>query len=55
MLSKNRKRIMEYKTMNQVHSTAKDVNEKVDLETKPRGRYIPVSKAINNCPNTKLP
>ena len=41
--------------MNQINESIHDVCDKVDLNSKPKGRHIPVSKAINNWPNTKLP
>lgn len=41
---------MDYKTMNQVNQTATEIDKKVviNVNTKHRGRHIPVSKTINN-------
>jgi len=43
--------------MNQINKTSYDINDKViiDINSKPKGRYIPVSKAVSNWPNTRLP
>lgn len=51
------KRVMEYKTMHNIKVNNKDSWEKIeiDLFAKSMGRHIPVSKAVNNCPSTKLP
>jgi hypothetical protein len=52
-----RKRVMEYKTMNNINVSIKDSSYRapIDFNSKPKGRFIPVSKPINNCPSTKLP
>lgn len=52
-----KKRVMEYKTMHNITVNNKDSSEKVeiDLSAKKKGRFIPISKAVNNCPSTKLP
>ena len=41
---------MEYKTMDQINKTSQEIEKKViiDVNNKQRGRFIPVSKAVNN-------
>lgn len=43
--------------MHHININSKDTAGKVslDISNKPIGRFIPVSKTVNNCPNTKLP
>jgi len=52
-----KKRVMEYKTMNNINTSNRNSAERVaiDVNAKPRGRCIPVSKPVNNCPGSKLP
>ena len=50
------KRVMEYKTMHSISINKKEENDKVYFRNPLKiNRYIPVSKIVNNCQNSKLP
>ncbi|CAI2383088.1 unnamed protein product [Moneuplotes crassus] len=50
-----KKRVMEYKTMHSICINQKDTGDKINLNKSMRpGRIIPISKAVTNCPNSKL-
>ncbi|CAI2383450.1 unnamed protein product [Moneuplotes crassus] len=50
-----KKRVMEYKTMHSISSSQKESSGDINLHhsMKP-GRIVPISKAVRNCPNSKL-